>query len=454
MRISRECFLHVCHPGIVVQILSSRRIFFFSSVGLCSRMYWHGIAAAAAAAAAAFRGGRVLPASWRRRFPDARLKIHLRFNVVRILWSLLVIFHSRLWRFATQIIEVFFLFAQWWTVIHNSRLITIHPRRSEIFNDGTCAGGWFWIHARNFSLVTSVNHFVNDCPNFYCLKFHTWDRSCEISPGCTCTLGCGGCPSMQQSGLSLLYVFVCLLYDLLSFIPFPLSALSSGINIAWDERSFVCASRFPETCVSERQISRFFWTIRNSRFPKCADQNHIRSSFFFLVLPAFLSHRYAVARDQTTCACFHLLKNRWKSFLEILSSEPILAWSCNKVQNAVPSLQNQYNWICFCLRCLGFSPILLPHRIFLLGGVSFNNLSLANKQWFSSRHVSWTSLFNMRMINEVSLNRQFLQIFCFTFLVFRSKLFPFAVRFSAEILSLYGGFPSQSGFLEFVVSSW
>ena len=71
-----------------------RRVPSFCVIWLCSRVYWHGIAAAAAAAAAAFRGGRVLPASWRKRFPDARLKIHLRFNVVWILWTILVIFHG------------------------------------------------------------------------------------------------------------------------------------------------------------------------------------------------------------------------------------------------------------------------------------------------------------------------------------------------------------------------
>ena len=39
-------------------------------------------------------------------------------------------------------------------------------------------------------------------------------------------------------------------------------------------------------------------------------------------------------------------------------------------------------------------------------------------------------------------------------LFLQSKLFPIAVRFSAEILSPYGELPSQSGFLEIVVSSW
>ena len=40
---------------------------------------------------------------------------------------------------------------------------------------------------------------------------------------------------------------------------------------------------------------------------------------------------------------------------------------------------------------------------------------------------------------------------CIIFCFFRLKLFPIAMRFSAEILSPYGGFLSQSGFLDFVV---
>ena len=98
-------------------------------------MCWHRIDAVAAAA---FRRARVSPASWRQRFPDARLKIHLRLNIVRILWTLLVIFHGKLWIFETQIIEFFFHFAQQWTVNHNSRFVKVKIRRSEFFNDGTC----------------------------------------------------------------------------------------------------------------------------------------------------------------------------------------------------------------------------------------------------------------------------------------------------------------------------
>ena len=202
-------------------------------------------------------------------------------TLYRISRALLVIFHGRQWRFATQIIEVFFLFAQWWTAIHNPRLLKIHTRCSEIFNDGTCTGGWFWIHSRNFSLMTTVNHFVNDCPNLNFDNFHTWDCSREYSPGCTRTFECGGCPSVQQSGFSPPFVFLCAFF-MTSFHSFSTVASASGINIAWNERSFAYTSRFPEACVSERQISRVFWTIRNSRFPKFAEQNNTRSSYFFL----------------------------------------------------------------------------------------------------------------------------------------------------------------------------
>ena len=77
-------------------------------------------------------------------------------------------------------------------------------------------------------------------------------------------------------------LFLCVPSLWLPFIPFPLSFLHLESTLLGCERSFMHTSRFPEACVSERQISRVFWTIRNSRFPKFADQNHIRSSYFFL----------------------------------------------------------------------------------------------------------------------------------------------------------------------------
>ena len=138
-----------------------------------------------------FSRDRGLPASWRQRDPDTRLKIHLRVNVVRILWALLEIFHCRLWRFVTQIIEVFFLFAQLWAVIHNPRFVKIHIRHSRIFHDGTCTEEWFWIHSRNFSLVSIVIHFVSPSMSlssfwgilvlFVYSSFWSWSRALNLS---------------------------------------------------------------------------------------------------------------------------------------------------------------------------------------------------------------------------------------------------------------------------------
>ena len=89
-------------------------------------------------------------------------------------------------------------------------------------------------------------------------------------------------------------LFLCAFF-VTSFQSFSIVAFSSGINVAWDERSFVCASRFPEARVSERQISRVFWSTRNSRFPKFADQNHIRSSYLFL--PKFTLENISYSPD-------------------------------------------------------------------------------------------------------------------------------------------------------------
>ena len=136
-------------------------------------MYWHKIAAAAAAAAA-FRRSGCLPASWRQRFPDARLKIHRRFNVVRILWTLLVIFHGRVWRFATQIIEMFFLAAQWLTVIHNPRFF------KKIYKTFRHIQWWYSAlenDSHNFSLMTTVDRFVNDCTHVKFLHSFLLHRS-------------------------------------------------------------------------------------------------------------------------------------------------------------------------------------------------------------------------------------------------------------------------------------
>ena len=107
-------------------------------------------------------------------------------------------------------------------------------------------------------------------------NFHTWDCSCEHSPGCIRTFGCGECPSMQQSGLSLPFVWCA--FFMTSFHSFSIVAFASGINIAWVKDLLFILLGFPR----HASLRDRFWTMRNSRFPKFADQNHIRSSYFFL----------------------------------------------------------------------------------------------------------------------------------------------------------------------------
>ena len=162
-----------------------------------------------------------------------------------------------------------------WTVIHNSRFVRIHFRRSELFNDGTCAGGRFWIHSRNLPSVTTVNHFVEDCPNLNLIS------TLGLLLRCTRTFECGGCPSMQQSGLSSPFVFVCLLYDLLSFLFHCRLCIWNQYCLKWKVFLFVLLGFPRHACLRDRspESSEPHVTLDSSKF---AEQNNIRSSYFFL----------------------------------------------------------------------------------------------------------------------------------------------------------------------------
>ena len=197
-------------------------------------------------------------------------------------------------------------------------------------------------------------------------------HSCFIDllcPGCTRTFGHGGCPTMQQSGLSLL-LFLCAFF-MTSFHLFSIVAFASGINIAWNERSFVFASRFLEACVSERQISRIFWTICNSRFPKFAELNNIRSSYFslpkislesILYSPDFevywknlVSQIRCAARRDNMCLLSPSEKVRWRAFLRSFHRNEFLGKVVIRYRiPSFPAFSIQLNL--FCLRCFGFSP--------------------------------------------------------------------------------------------------
>ena len=153
-----------------------------------------------------------------------------------------------------------------------------------------------------------------------------------------------------------------------------------------------------------RQISRIFWTIRNSRFPQFAEQNHIRSPHFFLprfsresisYSPDFTRFTWRIFVSQIRCAarrdnvCLLSPSKGIKSFLEIFSLERIRAQRCNKVQSSVlPCNINTIAFI-FTSNVLAFLPS--SHRIVYFFSEEFRSkISLGNKEWFFSRHASWT----------------------------------------------------------------
>ena len=122
--------------------------------------------------------------------------------------------------------------------------------------------------------MTTVNHFVNDCTNFNFLPLFMLHRSyLEVRVPlmhlgliiCTLEIALANIPREVRVLLDVADAHQCNKEDfahflcgffMTSFPPFAIVAFASGINIAWDERYFIHTSRFPETCVSERQISR------------------------------------------------------------------------------------------------------------------------------------------------------------------------------------------------------
>ena len=136
--------------------------------------------------------------------------------------------------------------------------------------------------------------------------------------------------------------------------------------------------------------------------------------------------------------CLHPFWGASFNNVNLVKSSPWL-WHISVVVNIPVSIQSFF--LCNLQICISW-----PVDI---------NIIRWNKIWFFCRHVQLNPRFNMMTINEISLNRpevfsSFRVIFCFL----RLNLFPFAMRFSAELLSPCGGFPSQSGFLEFVASPW
>ena len=177
--------------------------------------------------------------------------------------------------------------------------------------------------------------------------FHTWDCSCEHSQGCTRTyVHTWDCScNIHQDVLVLLGVvdvhqcnkvnfpyllFLCA-FLWLPFIPFPLSPTLLGMKdllfiLLGFPRYASMRDRSPEssephvTLDSRSSLIRTTFGVHASFFPG----SHLRVSRtpqIFKVTWRILSHRYAVPRDETTCACFHFQRElseelSWYLFIE------------------------------------------------------------------------------------------------------------------------------------------
>ena len=170
-----------------------------------------------------------------------------------------------------------------------------------------------------------------------------------------------------------LLFFVCLLYDLLSCLFHCRLCIWYQHCLGW-VIFCLCFSvsrgmRLWETDLqsllnhTQLSISEVRWSELHSEFILLSSQVLTWES---LVLTGFVGLLEESCLTDTLCRetrqrvlAFTSKENWGKSFLEILSSEGILAQSCNRVQNSVLSPAISKNWICLCLRCFGFSPILL-----------------------------------------------------------------------------------------------
>ena len=131
---------------------------------------------------------------------------------------------------------------------------------------------------------------------------------------------------MQLSGLSL--YFLCAFF--MPFLPFPLSPLHLESTLLGMKDLFFILLGFPRHA-SLRDRSGVLWTIRNSRFPKFADQNHIRCSYSFLprftlesisyspyidvYLKNFVTQIRCAARRDNMCLLSPSKKIKWRAFL-------------------------------------------------------------------------------------------------------------------------------------------
>ena len=261
MRVSTECLLHVCHLEIAVpNSVLSMDFFFFSGLLLSRTQSMKDCCYCCRCRRCCFRGSGIFPLCGCNGFPMHAGRFDLRFNVVRILWTLLVIFHGGIGRFEIHIIEVLFLLAQFWTVISHPRIIKIRSCNFYGHTGQNCSPQnpqWskrserYGLPLNSVTKFSSVRDLLTIKKSSLMYKFFrhklflTWGNNnvlSNTSRKCTCTfelVDVHQCNTVDFPCGS----FVCLLKT--SFHSFFTAAFASGINIAWGERPFAHTLDFP-----------------------------------------------------------------------------------------------------------------------------------------------------------------------------------------------------------------
>ena len=351
--------LHVCHPGIMVQFLSFERRYSFLNLTLFLDVMTQGWRCCRCCFSRSPRSTRIVKATVSR----CTLEDSSSFEHCSNLVSLARAIPQKAVNIRNTDYRIFLSFRA--TMNRNSQFTICQSsyKTFRIFQ-------WWYLLEDDFEFILATFHWWQPSTTFFMLapilfkNFHTWCCSCEHSVGrsctmstldtvlsnilweCTRTFGCGGCPSMQQNGLALSFVFMCLLYDLLSFL-FHCRFLHLESTLLGMKDFWIHSSRFLEACVSERppessepyvtlDSSKFRWTEPHSEFILLPSQVH---TWEYLVLSRIL--RVYLKNFRLTDALCRETRNKLgdELFLEIFHKNEFVCKLWKGVQNSVLSLQ-------------------------------------------------------------------------------------------------------------------
>ena len=163
--------LHVCHPEMVVQILTSWRISFLKQMDFIFLCFNEWLPLPPLLFSRRPGLCRLVEATVSR----CMLKgFDLRFNVVRIMWTILVIFHGKLGRFEVHMIEVLFLVEQFLNSNYSpSTICQIHLKIVRSMQWGYL----YWVIIFEIFLQFSWSKSTYMFPFCWCFSWPLWHKN-------------------------------------------------------------------------------------------------------------------------------------------------------------------------------------------------------------------------------------------------------------------------------------